>query len=84
MVNENNGPDAAYPGPAEQAPDTPESPTPGVDRAPSEPKQGQEHEPDGERPVDWNPPPDNPGSDQDAQTRRDNGGAKTDSLIDAE
>jgi len=42
----------------------------GVDAAESEPKQGTD-----QRPADWNPPPGNPGSDQDAQTERDNGGA---------
>lgn len=64
MVNTTNGPEAAYPGPEDN---TPES------------KQGTD-----ERPVDWDPPPGNPGSDQDAQVDREPGSAKTDSLIDAE
>lgn len=54
-------------------PDTGEGHGSGLDQASSEPKQGTS-----ERPADWNPPPGNPGSDQDAQTGRDNGGAKSD------
>ncbi|MCS3472226.1 hypothetical protein M2401_005990 [Pseudomonas sp. JUb42] len=79
MAIENNGPEAAYPGPDEKTLDTGEDHDSGLERADSEPKQGAD-----ERPEDWNPPPGNPGSDQDAQTHRDNGTAKTDSLIDAE
>jgi len=70
MVDDNNGPEAPYPGPEENAPDTGEGHDSGLDKAESEPKQGAR-----ERPVDWDPPPGNPGSDQDAQTDRDNGGA---------
>ncbi|AZE84084.1 hypothetical protein C4J98_2672 [Pseudomonas orientalis] len=71
MVDENNGPAAPYPGPEKQVPDLGEGHETALDRAESEPKQGA-----GEKPEDWNPPPGNPGSDQDAQTGRDNGGAK--------
>lgn len=79
MAIENNGPEAAYPGPDEKAIDTGAGHESGLEQADSEPKQGT-----GERPVDWNPPPGNPGSDQDAQADRENDGTKTDSLIDAE
>lgn len=75
MVNTTNGPEAAYPGPDDN---TPEHDS-GLEHTSSEPKQGT-----GERPVDWDPPPGNPGSDQDAQVDRDKGSAKTDSLIDSE
>lgn len=68
MSIDHNGPDAAYPGPDEETFDTGQDS--GLEQASSEPKQGT-----GERPEDWNPPPGNPGSDQDAQTGRDNGGA---------
>lgn len=79
MVNDNNGPDAAYPGPAEEKPDTGTEHDSGLEKSPSEPRQGSD-----ERPEDWNPPPGNPGSGQDAQRPRDNGTAQTDSLIDQE
>ncbi|SEI47202.1 hypothetical protein [Pseudomonas sp. NFR16] len=79
MAIENNGPEAAYPGPDEKSPDTGEDHDSGLERTSSEPKQGTV-----ERPVDWNPPPGNPGSDQDAQVPRENGSARTDSLIDSE
>lgn len=65
MVIEDNGPGVAHPGP-----DTGEGHGSGLEQTDSEPKQGT-----GERPEDWNPPAGNPGSDQDAQTDRDNGGA---------
>ena len=86
MAIENNGPEAAYPGPAEKAPGTEEQQGSGTERASSEPKQGAEKPNTGDQPEDWTPPAGNPGSDQDAQTGRDNGGAgkRTDSLIDAE
>jgi len=71
MVDDNNGPEAPYPGPDEETPDTGAGHDSGLEQAESEPKQGN-----GDRPEDWNPPPGNPGSDQDAQTGRDNGGAK--------
>lgn len=85
MAIENNGPEAAYPGPAEKAPGTGEQGS-GIDQASSEPKQGADQPKSGDKAADWNPPAGNPGSDQDAQTERDNGGAgkRTDSLIDAE
>lgn len=70
MAIENNGPEAAYPGPDTETPDTEEGHDSGLERAQSEPKQGTE-----EKPEDWNPPAGNPGSDQDAQTNRGNGGA---------
>lgn len=86
MAIENNGPEAAYPGPAEKAPGTGERQDSGTDQASSEPKQGTDQPKSGDKAADWNPPPGNPGSDQDAQTGRNNGGAGkgTDSLIDAE
>lgn len=71
MVDDNNGPAAAYPGPKEEVPETGEGHDSGLEQAGSEPKQGT-----GESPEDWNPPPGNPGSDQDAQNDRSNGGAK--------
>ncbi|WP_240350343.1 hypothetical protein [Pseudomonas viridiflava] len=70
MAIENNGPGAAYPGPDEKGVDTGADHDSGLDQTSSEPKQGT-----GEKPEDWNPPPGNPGSDQDAQTGRKNGGA---------
>lgn len=70
MAIENNGPEAAYPGPEAEPVDTGEGHESGLEHAASEPKQGT-----GEKPEDWNPPAGNPGSDQDAQTGRDNGGA---------
>jgi len=79
MVNTIDGPEAAYPGPDDETPDTGEDHDSGLEQTDSEPKQNT-----GERPVDWNPPPGNPGSDQDAQVDREKGSAKTDSLIDAE
>lgn len=85
MSIDNNGPEAAYPGPDERTPDTGEGHGSGIEQAPSEPKQGDDREHDAEqRPEDWNPPPGNPGSDQDAQVERENGTARTDSLIDEE
>ncbi|MDG9886270.1 hypothetical protein N7650_25920 [Pseudomonas sp. GD04058] len=77
MPIDHNGPDAPYPGPGE-APGN-HAHGSGLEQSPSEPRQGNE-----ERPEDWNPPPGNPGSDQDAQLERDNGTARTDSLIDQE
>lgn len=73
MVNTIDGPEAAYPGPDDKAPETDEDHDSGLEQAESEPKQGTR-----ERPVDWDPPPEDPASDQ------DQGGVKTDSLIDAE
>lgn len=84
MTIENNGPQSAYPGPAEKAPDTGEGHGSGLEQTGSEPHQGIDEHGAQERPADWNPPPGNPGSDQDAQTGRRNGGADTDSLIDEE
>lgn len=84
MVNDDNGPEAAYPGPADEAPDTGEGHGSGLERSPSEPRQDGDAEDTGKRPVDWDPPPGNPGSGQDGQVQRDNGSAQTDSLIDQE
>lgn len=78
MSIDNNGPKAAYPGPGEPNADTGEGHGSGLEQAASEPKQG------GERPVDWNPPPGNPGSDQDSQVERENGTANTGSGVDDE
>jgi len=78
MSIENNGPEAAYPGPDEPADNSP-VPDNGMEQAGSEPNQSKD-----ERPEDWNPPPGNPGSDQDAQVNRENGSAKTDSLTDSQ
>ncbi len=50
----------------------------GLEQAESEPKQGVGEKWSENRPEDWNPPPGNPGSDQDAQVERDNGTARTD------
>lgn len=79
MVNTIDGPEAAYPGPDDKAPDTEEKHDSGLERASSEPGQGT-----GERPADWDPPPDNTGAEQDADRDREKEGVKTDSLIDAE
>ncbi|MBX8511709.1 hypothetical protein K5D34_18660 [Pseudomonas cichorii] len=80
MGIENNGPESAYPGPSEKLTDTGEGHGSGLDQAPSEPKQGSD-----DRPEDWNPPPGNPESDDEAQVdREDDDEPKTDSLIDAE
>jgi hypothetical protein len=71
MVDDNNGPEAPYPGPDETTPDAGGAHGSGLEQTESEPKQGSD-----QRPADWSPPPGNPGSDQDAQTDRGNGGAK--------
>jgi hypothetical protein len=73
MIDDNNGPEAPYPGPDEKASESGEGHDSGLEQAESEPKQGAD-----ERPEDWNPPPGNLGSDQGAQTGRDNGGADSD------
>lgn len=73
MSIEHNGPQSAYPRLDGKSPDTGEDHGSGLEQTSSEPKQG-----DGERPADWNPPPGNPGSDQDSQVDRDNGTARTD------
>ncbi|WP_312931927.1 hypothetical protein [Pseudomonas sp.] len=78
MTDENNGPEAAYPGPDKHAPDTGEGHGSGLEETPSEPKQGKEGYQGSQRPADWNPPPGNPGSDQDSQVPRENGTAKPD------
>lgn len=70
MAIENNGPESAYPGPDEKGIDTGADHDSGLDHTSSEPKQGT-----GEKPEDWTPPQGNPGSDQDALTDRDRGGA---------
>ncbi|MBX8528589.1 hypothetical protein K5D32_02895 [Pseudomonas cichorii] len=79
MEIENNGPESAYPGPSDKTTDTGEGHGSGLDQVSSEPKQGDD------RPEDWNPPPGNPESVDDAQTDGDKDDEpKTDSLIDAE
>lgn len=77
MAIDHNGPDAPYPGPTENTPDTGEGHGSGLEKAKSEPK-GPGEAWSEKRPVDWDPPPGNPGSDQDAQAPRDNGTARTD------
>ncbi|GFM87802.1 hypothetical protein PSCICO_32010 [Pseudomonas cichorii] len=79
MEIESHGPESAYPGPAEKTTDTGEGHGSDLEQTQSEPKQG------GDRPEDWNPPPGNPGSGDDAQADQENDDEpKTDSLIDAE
>ncbi|MBX8488333.1 hypothetical protein K5D44_03580 [Pseudomonas cichorii] len=80
MGIENNGPESAYPGPSEKSTDTDEGHSSGLEQTQSEPKQGSD-----DRPEDWNPPPGNSESVDDAQTDGDKDDEpKTDSLIDAE
>lgn len=83
MVNTTNGPEAAYPGPDDKTPEAGEEHDSGLEKASSEPKQGTE-----ERPVDWDPPPASPESDEQGQADQDEdqdeGEVKTDSLIDSE
>ncbi|MBK4990010.1 hypothetical protein [Pseudomonas sp. S36] len=57
--------------------DTDEGHGSGLEQTPSEPKQGAGENGSQKRPEDWNPPPGNPGSDQDSQVPRDNGTART-------
>lgn len=45
---------------------------PGLEQTESEPRQGVGEAWSEKRPVDWDPPPGNPGSDQDGQLDRDN------------
>lgn len=73
MAIDHNGPDAPYQGPS----DTDEDHGSGLEKAASEPKQGVGEAWSQNRPEDWNPPPGNPGSDQDSQVPRDNGTART-------
>jgi hypothetical protein len=49
-----------------------------LEKTDSEPKQGVGESWSEKRPEDWNPPPGNPGSDQDSQVPRDKGTARTD------
>jgi hypothetical protein len=77
MTIDHNGPDAAYPGPAAAAPETDVGHGSGLEKTESEPKQGVGEAWSQKRPEDWNPPPGNPGSDQDAQLERENGTART-------
>ena len=79
MAIENNGPEAAYPGPADKETDTGEGHGSGIEQAKSEPKQGAQQSGAQDNPEDWTPPAGNPGSDQDALKDRDNGTARTDS-----
>lgn len=66
MSIENNGPDAAYPGPDDKKSDRGEGPRADPDRTHTESTPGTE-----KRPDDWNPPPDGPGTGHDAPTNRD-------------
>lgn len=49
----------------------------GLEQPESESRQGVGEAWSEKRPVDWDPPPGNPGSDQDGQVDRDNGSART-------
>ena len=49
----------------------------GLEQTESEPRQGVGEAWSEKRPVDWDPPPGNPGSDQDGQVDRDNGSARS-------
>ncbi|WP_060513383.1 hypothetical protein [Pseudomonas sp. NBRC 111124] len=77
MAIDHNGPDAAYPGPVGANPEAGSEHGSGLENAQSEPKQGVGEAWSQQRPEDWNPPPGNPGSDQDAQQERKNGTART-------
>lgn len=77
MAIDHNGPDAPYPGPAEGNTEQNAGHGSGLEQSPSEPKQGTGEAWSANRPEDWNPPPGNPGSDQDSQVPRDNGTART-------
>ncbi|MBJ9973909.1 hypothetical protein IAE35_02320 [Pseudomonas sp. S75] len=70
MTRDDNGPAAAYPGPAGAQDDTGRGSD--LEHTASEPRQAA-----GGKPEDWTPPPGNPGSDQDSQVPRDNGTART-------
>jgi hypothetical protein len=59
-------------------PDTGQAHGSGLEKTDSEPKQGVGEAWSEKRPEDWNPPPGNPGSDQDSQRPRDSGTARTD------
>ena len=77
MAIDHNGPSDPYAGPSDTA-SADEGHGSGLERTASEPKQGVGEAWSQDRPVDWNPPPGNPGSDQDSQAPRDNGTARTD------
>lgn len=77
MAIDHNGPDAPYAGPAENTPREENGHGSGLENTKSEPKQGVGEAWSEKRPEDWNPPPGNPGSDQDAQAPRDDGTART-------
>jgi len=62
MTVDHNGPDAAYPGPAEKQPDLGEGHGSGLEQTNSEPKQGVGEAWSGNRPADWDPPPGDPGT----------------------
>lgn len=64
MAIENNGPEAAYPGPAQDTGDVDEGHGSGLEQPDSEPTQGT----DDERPEDWNPPPAGTADDADIQS----------------
>jgi hypothetical protein len=73
MSIDKNGPDTASSRPAQSQPHPREQYGTDVGQTAGEPKQSA-----AERPADWNPPPGNPGSDQDAQTDRSNSGTNSD------
>lgn len=78
MTIDHNGPADPYAGPSEKPTDVSHYGGSGLEKAQSEPKQGAGEAWSQKRPEDWNPPPGNPGSDQDSQLPRDNGTARTD------
>jgi hypothetical protein len=78
MMTENHGPEVANSESGNNEPEKGRGLDSGIENAGSEPK------PATGRPEDWSPPPGNPGSDQDAQTGRENGGAKPNRLVDSE
>lgn len=77
MAIDHNGPDSPYPRPTENTTDAEAAHGSGLEEAESEPKQGVGEAWSEKRPVDWDPPPGNSGSDQDGQLDRDNGTART-------
>ncbi len=57
MAIDHNGPDAPYPGPAQETPKTAAGHGSGLEHAESEPKQGVGEAWSANRPADWNSPP---------------------------
>lgn len=77
MNSQNHDPGSTDHGHDQPPPDTGEGHGSGLEQVESEPKQGNREHTGEQRPEDWNPPPGNPGSDQDSQVPRENGTAKT-------